>query len=68
MANVMSLNTASYATLQQFLCNTQGGLYDHLAQKSGATVTLTGSAADQAKKGEILQIKPNGTNPALTEA
>lgn len=64
----MSLNTTNYAGLSQVMQNTMGGLYDHLAQKSGATVTLTGSAADQVKKGELLANKPNGVNPLLTES
>jgi hypothetical protein len=68
MANIMSLNTANYAGINQVLVNTQGGLYDHLGQKVGATVTLTAAAADQVKKAELLSLKPNGANPLLTEA
>lgn len=69
MANILSLNTGSHATLSQLLVNTPGGLYDHLAQKSGATVALTGSASDQLKKQYVLALRhPTNGLPWLTES
>lgn len=65
MANLLGLNTASHPTLVQVLVNTDYGLFDYQAQKSGATVNV--AARPVAFKDAVKNIKING-QPLVVES